>query len=108
MPIGLNVHFPEVGVMPVPEVKYPATTGAKRKSGATAHSAADMPGALKQLPVNFAVLDTRGVIVDVNEAWKKFARDNGLLTSNFGIGMNYLHLCRSGEAQAELAEILRD
>lgn len=98
----------KLGVMPAPrKVKYQARAGAKPKSAVASHSAADMPGALKQLPVNLAVLDARGIIVDVNEAWKKFARDNGLRTSNFGIGMNYLHLCRSGAgAPVELAENL--
>jgi DNA-binding CsgD family transcriptional regulator len=87
--------------------KYQARTGAKPKSAVSADSAAAVPGALKHLPVNLAVLDARGIIIDVNEAWKKFARDNGLRTSNFGIGMNYLRLCRSGAgAPAELAENL--
>lgn len=94
--------------MPVPrKVTHQAAKGAQPRSAATPRSASGLPGALKQLPVNLAVLDARGVIVDVNEAWKKFARDNGLLTSNFGIGRNYLQLCRSGAgAPAELAENL--
>jgi DNA-binding CsgD family transcriptional regulator len=104
----LNVRFPEVSVMPAPsKVKHQARTGVQRKSAVAAHSPAATPGAFKKLPVNLAVLDGRGVIVDVSDAWKKFARDNGLRTSNFGIGKSYLHLCRSGAgAPAELAENL--
>ena len=71
------------------KVKIQNRTGAKLKSAATAESPAGMSGALKELPVNLAVLDARGIIVDVNEAWKTFARDNGLRTPNFGIGKNY-------------------
>lgn len=94
--------------MPVPrKVKCQTRKGAKPKSAVTAHSTVDMSRAFKQLPVNLAVLDARGIIVDVNEAWKKFARDNGLRTPNFGIGKNYLYVCRSGsEAPAQLAENL--
>lgn len=87
--------------------EYQARTGAKPNSAVSADTAAAVPAALKDLPVNLAVLDARGVIIDVNEGWKKFARDNGLRSSNFGIGMNYLRLCRSGAgAPAELAENL--
>ena len=90
------------------KVKIQNRTGAKLKSAATAKSPAGMSGALKELPVNLAVLDARGIIVDVNEAWKTFARDNDLRTPNFGIGKNYLQLCRSGAgAPAELAENLK-
>ena len=93
--------------MPVArKVKYqPARKGPKPKSAAALHSTVDLSRALKQLPVNLAVLDTRGVIIEVNEAWKKFARDNGLRTPNFGIGTNYLNVCRSGSGE-ELAENL--
>ncbi len=48
---------------------------------------------LDTLSAHIAVLDRNGVILEVNEAWKRFARENGLQTGNFGIGMNYLALC---------------
>ena len=86
------------------QARIQTRTGAKLKSAATAESPAGMSGALKQPPVNLAVLDARGIIVDVNEAWKTFARDNGLRTPNSGIGKNYLQLCGSGAgAPADLA-----
>ncbi len=94
--------------MPVARnLKYQVRKSATPKSAFTAHSALDVSRALKQLPVNLAVLNARGTIVDVNEGWKKFARDNGLRTPNFGIGKNYINVCRSGSgAPAELAENL--
>ena len=50
---------------------------------------------LRALPVNVAILDTSGTIVDVNDTWKEFARQNGLRLPNFGIGSNYLQFCVS-------------
>jgi len=50
---------------------------------------------LRALPVNAAILDTSGTIVAVNDAWKDFARQNGLRLPNFGIGSNYLRFCVS-------------
>jgi hypothetical protein len=42
----------------------------------------------------------QGYIVDVNESWKTFAQDNEFRGSNFGIGLNYLDVCRSGTGAA--------
>ncbi|MDD2811665.1 bacteriohemerythrin [Rhodoferax sp.] len=40
---------------------------------------------------NVAVLDTQGVIIAVNSAWKKFALENGTL-NNVDVGANYLEI----------------
>lgn len=46
-----------------------------------------------------AVLDQDGTIVAVNEAWKRFALDNGPVPENFvsrtGVGVNYLSICQA-------------
>ena len=49
-----------------------------------------------QLPANVAILNELGFIVDVNDSWKTFARDNGFRAADFGIGLNYLDVCRGG------------
>jgi len=61
---------------------------------------------------HIAVLDGQGVIIRVNEAWIRFAQENGDPTlEHTGIGINYLDVCRrvQGEdeaiAQAALAGI---
>ncbi len=47
------------------------------------------------LPSQVAVLDRDGTIVAVNEAWKRFARDNGAPDlAEHSIGVNYLEICR--------------
>ncbi len=47
------------------------------------------------LSAQLAILNTRGTIVAVNEAWRRFARDNELEAEHFGIGCNYLEVCRA-------------
>ena len=50
---------------------------------------------LNTLPANIALLDERGNIVSVNEAWKKFATKNGSTMPNFGIGYNYIEVSKN-------------
>ena len=50
------------------------------------------------LMANVAVLDKEGTIIAVNEAWKRFASENGDPTlANTGVGVNYLDVCRRAE-----------
>lgn len=50
---------------------------------------------LDSLDEHVAVLDERGTIVAVNDAWKNFAIQNGAAdTSRVSIGTNYLEVCR--------------
>lgn len=49
---------------------------------------------------SIAVLDARGVIIAINETWKTFGRDNGFEDGAFGLGVNYLAVCRAA-ANAE-------
>jgi signal transduction histidine kinase/CheY-like chemotaxis protein len=54
---------------------------------------------LNALSSHIAVLDDRGVILTVNDAWKRFADDNQYTGHNYGVGSNYLEACQpnSGE-----------
>jgi len=40
-----------------------------------------------------AILDHHGVIVEVNEGWRQFARDNGYCGDSFGVGQSYISHC---------------
>ncbi|HEY9248860.1 MAG TPA: PAS domain S-box protein, partial [Rariglobus sp.] len=51
---------------------------------------------LDSLSAHVAVLDESGVIVAVNEAWRRFARENGAGDTD-PVGRNYLHGFRRGE-----------
>jgi DNA-binding NarL/FixJ family response regulator len=84
----------------------PATRKSKRKIKvgaplATTPSITAQPD-LRELPANVAVLDSGGVIVDVNENWKAFARTNDLGVPDFGLGMNYLAVCGAGAGAAAM------
>jgi len=51
---------------------------------------------LNSLTSHIAVLDEQGVIVAVNDAWRRFAKENGLLESSQDmLGVNYLDACKN-------------
>ncbi|MCE9660782.1 MAG: PAS domain-containing protein [Burkholderiales bacterium] len=48
---------------------------------------------LDSLPAGLVLLDVRGAIVSVNEAWRRFARENALPGNGGGLGMKFLEVC---------------
>ncbi|MCE0499231.1 MAG: PAS domain S-box protein [Methylacidiphilales bacterium] len=58
---------------------------------------------LNTLPAQVAVLDSHGVIVSVNRAWKGFSKKNALQGSDFSVGKNYVEICEDavGECSEE-------
>lgn len=64
---------------------------------------------LNALAANVAVLDHCGEVLAVNDAWRNFAKQNGMGGSSYGIGMNYLQICEhaSGE-EAREARLVAD
>jgi two-component system, cell cycle sensor histidine kinase and response regulator CckA len=67
---------------------------------------------LNALDDHIAVLDRQGIIVAVNAAWERFARENGAEhAARTGVGADYLAVCRNAtgafaeEAQAALEGI---
>ena len=51
------------------------------------------------LPAHIALIDTRGYIISVNEAWRRFGAKNALHHANFCIGDNYLDVCACARGQ---------
>jgi PAS domain S-box-containing protein len=71
---------------------------------------------LDAVSTQVTVLDQFGTIIEVNEAWKRFARDNssvvGQPSRRTGIGTNYLEICRTAagsctEGAMEVAQGIR-
>jgi len=64
-------------------------------------------GILNALPAHIALLDFNGVILAVNEAWRRFASANVLQSTDFFVGQNYLGVCESsqGECAEEAQEV---
>lgn len=66
------------------------------------------PTLINFITVNLAVVDDRGDILAVNDAWRRFGRENGLLDERGAVGENYVDVCiRSGVPRDGL-EDLRD
>lgn len=58
---------------------------------------------LDTLSAHIAILDRDGTILGVNQAWKRYARENGFQDDNFCVGSNYLDTC-DGASGAESEE----
>ncbi len=64
---------------------------------------------LNALPANIALLDAQGLIVSVNDAWRRFAGANPLQGPGCGIGHNYVDICdRAGGDDALEARKIAD
>lgn len=50
-------------------------------------------GVLDAVPFHLSVVDSQGIIVAVNAAWKRFADGQGLKLPNYGVGYSYLEAC---------------
>jgi PAS domain S-box-containing protein len=48
---------------------------------------------LNALAAHVALVDETGMIVTVNDAWRRFARSNDWASAQFGVGENYLTVC---------------
>ncbi len=63
--------------------------------------ATDLTAVFLSLPIELAVLDGAGAIRAVNEAWRRFARENGAPSlAEQGAGLNYLEICRTAVGPA--------
>jgi diguanylate cyclase (GGDEF)-like protein/PAS domain S-box-containing protein len=69
--------------------------------------AAKQAAILNALPAHIALLDIRGVIISVNEAWRQFSRSNALPQPGYGVGLNYIEICdnASGNHSAEAHQV---
>ncbi|MDB5810709.1 MAG: phosphodiesterase, partial [Betaproteobacteria bacterium] len=54
---------------------------------------------LNALPAHIALLDPRGVIISVNEAWQGFVRANAIQDPGYAIGVNYLDACDAARGE---------
>lgn len=77
------------------------------ETGPPGPDVATFKAALDSLPAHIAILAADGEILWVNEAWRTFARQNGLRAAGFGEGENYLDVCdrASGAAGAEASSM---
>ena len=62
---------------------------------------------INALPAHIALLDSDGTIIDVNEQWRHFGEQNAYAGDDFGLGVNYIHLCEtaSGDCADEASDV---
>jgi len=58
-----------------------------------------LPAIWNALSLHVAILDETGKILDVNPAWKTYAKSKGGSSENTGAGSNYLHVCDASTRQ---------
>ena len=49
---------------------------------------------LNTLPANIALLDEKGIIADINDAWRNFSDENGFVGPDYGIGDDYIAISK--------------
>lgn len=82
-------------------------TDRKRAEQALRQSEALKASILSSLENHIAVLDKRGIIIEVNGAWTRFARENGMTAESTGVGADYRRaLGLSAAAHPEALEVL--
>ncbi|MGI3212624.1 EAL domain-containing protein [Roseovarius tibetensis] len=52
---------------------------------------------IDSLPAHIALLDATGEILDVNDQWRHYGATNDQKDAAFGVGSNYLSVCRAAE-----------
>jgi len=65
----------------------------RHSQAAQRHLAETQVAILNALPAHVALLDSHGVIVSVNDSWRRFGLANAIQGTTFGVGQNYLELC---------------
>ena len=64
-------------------------------------------GVLNSLSAHIAVLDAEGNIIAVNDAWKKFATENGGDTNSVNVGSNYFKACLCASEKEGIQEAMQ-
>jgi len=57
------------------------------------NEAAKQAAIINALPAHIALLDAQGLIVSVNEGWRRFAGASMLHNPGWGVGLDYLRIC---------------
>jgi PAS domain S-box-containing protein len=90
-----------------------ANLALQREVAERARMALVQTGILNALPARVALLDSDGMILEVNDPWRRFATAGGLQSPDFAVGANYLQVCDSAgpgwrdEARAVAAGVRR-
>lgn len=56
---------------------------------------------VNSISAQVAIIDSQGVILETNQAWQDFAKDNGMPQGFHSIGLNYLSICDCSPEQPD-------
>lgn len=76
-------------------------TARKQAENALRESKAFKLAILNSMAAHIAVIDRKGKIISVNEAWRRFARENGRKESEDCVGLNYFEICHRADSQSD-------
>ena len=54
---------------------------------------------VNSISAHVAIIDNKGVILDTNQAWQNFARENGMPEDFDSVGTNYLSICEAASPE---------
>lgn len=94
-----------------PQLLPTAQEALQQEEALQRHFAAQRAAILDALPSHIALIDEQGDIIAVNEAWRRFGRDNDNPDPEHGVGSNYLEVCQRAvdvEPSAAVADGIRD
>ena len=80
-----------------PHARVPSDSAPARRD--LAEGQRQLQSIIDAYPASVAVIDGKGVIRHVNAAWRQFADENGLQSDSYGIGLNYLEICRKADGR---------
>ncbi len=77
------------------------------------HLSSQFSSILNALPAKIALLNNKGIIVEVNNSWREFADENGFVGNHYGVGDDYIKISeRADGADAadgmQIAEGIKD
>jgi PAS domain-containing protein len=90
----------QLRVVPSVKPERPLTFVARAAQEQLRHSeAAKQASILDALPACIALLDSRGLITSVNQAWRQFARANAMQEPGYGVGVDYPETCKRARGE---------
>ena len=94
----------------------PAPSPEASAEGATPSAPRLLQSTMDALSAHIAILDERGIVIAVNEPWRRFAARGRLPDAHFGVGADYAAVCdrvrgpaspEAGRVAAAIREMLR-
>ena len=80
-----------------PRSRKKQTRVAKKLVGTRTISKEFLQQVVEVMPARAAVIDDRGKIVAVNQAWINHCKENGLSIKKYDVGSDYLQLCSKAQ-----------